>query len=275
MLVVTALVVTLGARSTAPDATAATIQPFETARHLITQAPDGTVTIVDKTTQTALQGTADATSPGPTEEEIAARADGLSHQFKKDLGWDLESEADRARLITETRNFSQQLHNIPQASLDLEENATLRELRDIVDGMDGTKNCRERCLIVSTVLTFLVAAALGASMKTLKSHMADGKPLDASTAVSGALFITGLVLSFVLLLRHELEYMPFAVKKIVAILLFPALENVFHTFVDMMDYVAHYRATMRQVAADAARHLDDLTPDDEPATDYDLAKDEL
>jgi hypothetical protein len=33
--------------------------------------------------------------------------------------------------------------------------------------------------------------------------------------------------------------------------------------------------TLRQAVTDAAQHVDTLTPDDEPATDYDLIKDEL
>jgi hypothetical protein len=32
---------------------------------------------------------------------------------------------------------------------------------------------------------------------------------------------------------------------------------------------------MRQEVTDAAKHIDSLTPDDDPATDYDLDKDEL
>jgi hypothetical protein len=276
MLVVTALVVTLAARSTAPDATAATTdQTFETAGHVITQAPDGTVTILDKRTQTAVQGTADTTSPALTEQELAAKADGLSQQFKKNLGWDLESEADRTRLITETRNFSQQLHNIPQATLDLEENAVLRELRDIVDEMDGTKNCRERCLITETVKTVIVGLFMGASLRTLKNYITQGKPLYAHEAVAGIIFITALFAHFLVLLARDLTDMPASVRAIVRAIMTGVVLTIFDTFVDTAVYVAQWRATMRQEVTDAARHLGTLTPDDEPATDYDLAKDEL
>lgn len=276
MIIVTALVVTLGARYAAPDATAATTdQTFETDHHVVTLAQDGTLTIVDKKTRTAVQDTADPGSPAPTEKELAAKTDGLSQQFKKNLGWDLTVEADRTRLINEARALSQQLHNIPQATLDLEKNVGLRMLRGIVDEMDGTKNCRERCLVRGEIETIIVGVGLGVSLRILKSHLARGEPLNVAQAVAGYILISAQFLAFLIMLERDMIDMPEAFKFLIIVIMAKILTDVVATFSDIADHVAHSRMTMRQEVTDAAQYIDSLTPDDEPATDYDLVKDEL
>jgi hypothetical protein len=288
MLVVTALVVTLGARFTAPDATAATTdKTFETDDHVITQTPDGTVTIIDKKTQIAIQDTIDPATTGPTEKELATQADGLSHQFRNNLGWDLETDADRTRLLNETRALTQQLHNIPQATLNLTENAGIHTLRDIVDElnivagmdlvaeMDDPKNCRERCLIRHTAPIMLLGTGVAFNLRLLKNRMAKESSLYAADVVASITVITGLLLIFWSALDRDLRRMPVAIRLLARIAMIGLVGNVYKAWTEVIDYVAHSRATMRQAVTDAAQHLDTLTPDDEPATDYDLAKDEL
>jgi hypothetical protein len=276
MLVVTALVVTLGTRFTAPDATAATTdKTFETDDHVVTQAQDGTITVVDKRTQIAVQDTVDPATAGLTDKELAAQADGLSHQLKNNLGWDLTIDADRTRLLNETRAFAQQLHNIPQTTLDLEENAGLRAVRDIVDEMDGTKTCRDRCLIADTARTMIMGVGLAHSLRILKSLLAEGGQPQVARAVALSTLVTGQLLAFWYMLERDLNNMPVAFTWMVRLMMTALLREVHQAFDDVVDYVAHSRTTMRQAVTDAAQNIDTLTPDDEPATDYDLAKDEL
>jgi hypothetical protein len=282
LVLVAALVVTLGARSAAPDAIAdVTDQTFETDDHVITMAPDGTVTVVSKRTQIAVQGTANGTSPALTAQELLAKAHGITEQLKRNLGWDLTSELDRARALNETEALTQQLHNIPQATLDLEENADLLQLRDIVDEMDivddidGVNNCRGRCLSPGAIKTVIAGPAMSKNLRTLKSYLTQGKPLSTAVAVEGVALVCTLLAIFWVTLERDLGNLPERFKWAVCAVLTGMTIDVLNTFSDVADYVAHSRATMRQEVTDAARHLDSLTPDDEPATDYDLAKDEL
>jgi hypothetical protein len=279
MLVVAALVAGMGARFTAPRAAADTgDQTFESGGYSITLTPDNTLTILDTKTATALKGTPDPAAGQISEAEIRTRADNLATQLKDNLGWDVALDTDRLRLTQEINTIHQKLDSIPQATLDLRENTGIGTLRDIIDQTYNSAECRGRCLVNLPERTILAGATLAASIKFLRDRMYQGDQIGLINTTLGIIVFALYTAQFWFYLSRTLgnAHLPERLRR--ALLLFlggTAFTAVTHTVVDLIEYTAQSRRTVRQDLAEAAQRVHSLTPDTEPADDYDLVKDEL
>jgi hypothetical protein len=278
MLVATALVAGMGARFTAPRAAADTgDQTFESGDYSITLTPDNTLTILDKKTSTALKGTPDPSAGQISEAEIRTQAGNLTTQLRDTLGWDLALDNDHLRLIHEVNTMHQKLDSIPQATLNLSENTDIRTVRDIIDQTYDTTECRERCLDSSAVFTIIAGGLVASSVRSIRDKMYQGEQIDIATATMTILIVAVNSAAFWGYISETLDdpRVPEGMKRVLLLLTGAIFSGVARTMVDLIQYTAQSRKTVREDVTKAAERVHSLTPGTEPATDYNLVKEEL
>jgi hypothetical protein len=275
MLVVVALVVGLGVRFATPRAAASTgDQTYDSGDFSITLAQDGTVTILDKQTGAALQDTPDPAAAPISEDELRTQAGNLSAQVEKNLGWDVAATTDRSRMLNEIKTFHQKLDSIPQATLDLKENAGIRTLHDIL----GTNECRARCLNFSPGPLLAVGALLGVQIRQLRDILHQpGAEIGIARTACGIVFLSATVLAFGALAVRAIgdPQMPAQLKMPLRALAAFIITKAFYAMIDIVQFTAQLRTTLREESTGTAKAIASLTPEGGPADGYDLVKDEL
>jgi hypothetical protein len=278
MLIAAALVAGMGARFTASRAAADTgDQTFESGGYSITLTQNGTITILDKKTSTALEGTPDPSAEPISEDQIRTQADSLITQLEKDLGWNLALENDHIQLIHEVNTLHQKLDSIPQTTLNLRENADVRTLRDIIDQTYANNQCRERCLDISPAFVLIAGGALAYNIRSIRDKMYQGVDMGIALATGGILLLALNAAAFWKFLSTTLDdpRLPESMKRVLLLLTGAIFSGVARTMADLIQYTSQSRKTVREDVTAAAERVHSLTPDTEPANDYDLVKEEL
>jgi hypothetical protein len=278
MLVVVALVVGLGVRFATARAAASTgDQTYDSGDFSISLAQDGTVTILDKQTGTVLEGAPDPAAAPMPEDELRTQAGNLSAQVEKNLGWDVAVTTDRSRMLNEIKTFHQKLDSIPQATLDLKENAGIRTLHDIL----GNNECRARCLQANPRQTIAAGALLVYQINMLREALQQderlGKEMDVDTALGAIACLTLGSLGFSHFVFQALAdpsvsaQFKLALRVVTGIM----LSQVARVMVEAIRFTAQSRTTLGEESTKTAKAIASLTPDGGPADGYDLVKDEL
>jgi hypothetical protein len=282
MLVAAALVLGMGARFTTPRAAATTGDPpgdqtFESADFAITLAQDGTVTILDKKTSTALQAAPDPTSEQSTEDEIRAYANNVATQLGANLGWDMAVETDRTRLTNEIQTVRQKLQSIPQATLNLTQNADISTLHDTIEQLYGANECRGRCLAGAARNAFISGGLLVHQIRFYRNLMHRSLALDLKAKALGIVILTAEASIFWHVISRALgdPRMPEGIKRALLLAVGAIFSEVAHAMIDLIQYTAQSRMTMRKELTDTADRIASLAQDTEPTKDDDLVKDEL
>jgi hypothetical protein len=278
MLVVVALVVGLGVRFATPRAAASTgDQTYDSRDFSITLAQDGTVTLLDKQTGTALEGAPDPAAAPMPQDEMRTQAANLSAQVKQNLGWDVTATADRARMLREIKTFHQKLDSIPQAELDLKENAGIRTVRDILENNE----CRARCLQADQRALIIAGAGVVYMINGLRDALRQSEwPGTGMTTFEAALVTACLALGALIFWSNVSQAladpgMSPEFKLALSVVASLTLSQVARVMVDAMRYAAQSRTTLREESTKTAQAIASLTPDGGPADGYDLVKDEL
>jgi hypothetical protein len=275
MLVVVALVVGLGVRFATPRAAASTRdQTYDSGDFSITLAEDGTVTILDQQTGTALQGAPDPAAAPIPQDEMRTQVANLATQVENNLGWDVKATTDRSRMIKEIETFHQKLDSVPQATLDLKENAGIRALRDIL----GTKECRARCLELNPGPILVLAVTLAVQIRYLRDTLHQpgaGMTIEQAAFGIAALCTTALFFAFAAAQAFNDPQMPAPLKIPIHLLAAAIMFQAGHAMSDLIQFTAQLRTTLREESTGAAKAIASLTPDGGPADGYDLVKDEL
>jgi hypothetical protein len=282
MLVVVALVVGLGVRFATPRAAASTRdQTYDSGDFSITLAQDGTVTLLDKQTGTALQGAPAPAAAPISEDEMRTQVANLATQVENNLGWDVTLTTDRSRLIREINAFHRKLESIPQATLDLKENAGIRTLHDII-GKTPDGECRARCLEISPVSVLVIGVGLGYQVRELRAVLRDGarrgvREIEFSAAALGIAAVASMALSFDFLVSKALRdpRMPDIIRWPLRLLAGAIINDARLAMVEIIQFSAQSRTTLREESTGAAKAIASLAPDGGPAAGYDLVKDDL
>jgi hypothetical protein len=277
MLVVVALVVGLGVRFATPRAAASTgDQTYDSADFSITLAPDGTVTILDKQTRTALQNTPDPAAAPIPQGEMTTLAANLAAQVKQNLGWDVAATTDRSRMLNEIKAFHQKLDSIPQATLDLKENAGIRTLRDILE----TNECRARCLRADPLSTIQVGAILVFQINLLRNALREGDQLGiklgfwmAAGAIAGIALGAVVFSTWVSMALADPDMSP-EFKLALGVATGVMLSQVARVMVEVIQFAAQSRTTLGEESTKTAEAIASLTPGGGPADGYDLVRHE-
>ena len=181
LLLVPALAVGLGLLVPRAASSAATIvESAEVDNFLFQKSDDNLLGITDKVRELRLELSLDS-DPGddvpadPTEKQLNSLKAEAAATVKELYGWDLNSRTDRERIRDEVLLLGQMLHTIPDEYLALEDNEPLRELRNVVDGVEGTTECRDRCLPETrdAVVNRIVSVTVGASVNRMLSLYTD------------------------------------------------------------------------------------------------------
>jgi hypothetical protein len=275
MLVVVALVVGLGVRFATPRAAASTgDQTYDSPDFSITLAQDGTVTLLDKQTGTALQGAPDPAATPIPQDEMRTQAANLAAQVKQNLGWDMTAATDRSRLLKEIKTFHQKLDSIPQATLDLKENVGIRTLRDIL----GTNECRGRCLELSPVPTLAVGMILAVQIRQLREILQHpGAEMGIEETAEGIVALCATALAFSALAFRAIAdpQMPARLKLPLRLLATFIVGHAVRAMIELLQFTAQSRTTLPEESTRTAKAIASLTPEGGPADGYDLVKDEL
>jgi len=240
---------------------------------------DNILGVTNKTAGVRFEDNLDAVSEGATLAELETLLTKVADQFKADFGWDLTVAADRARVREEIHSLSQALFSIPDATLEDAEYASVRALRDVVAGAEGTAECRDRCLPDNeNLVNFIISTAFGASVaKMLAEFTVPG--LGAKIAIcSVGVFIaamTWVVLEMAAII-HGVQQPHLRGMVIASVIMLLSLIGDLRA--DAGAVAVAMEETVPQAIKEAAKEIESLTPTEAPnesSNDYDLIKDEL
>jgi len=262
-----------------PDAAAAEAVRLEEGDFVFERSTDNILGVTNKKTGIRLEDNLDTVTEGATEQDFNALLTEVRSQFAADFGWDLTADADRTAFRNELHLLSQALFSISDDTFEVEEFAPLRDLRDLVAGVEGTAECRDRCLPVDpAVVNRVVSTAIALSVRKLLADVTGAGPTGQFAIYAVSIFVGGLTA----IVLEEAPAITGLSQNDVRML---ALASA----VDILRLAKQLRADAGTVAKQgaetvvaatraAAKEVETATPTEpgnESASDYDLVKDEL
>jgi ABC-type Fe3+-siderophore transport system permease subunit len=150
-------------------------------------------------------------------------------------------------------------------------------VRDIIDQTYDTTECRERCLNIHPAPILIVGGALAWNIRSLRDAMYRDKEIGIVVATGGILVLAANSAVFWSFISATLDdpRVPEGMKRVLLLLTGAIFSAVARAMVDLIQYTAQSRKTVREDVTKAAERVHSLTPDTEPATDYNLVKEEL
>jgi hypothetical protein len=212
----------------------------------------------------------------PTVEEVTSLLTEVNSTVKQDLGWDLTDPEDVASVRGERDSLAQALHSFDDSTLEVEETASLRKLRNLVDELEVAQ-CRERCTpgtaeLLGNVITIV---RIGSMVNEILSTI--NPDTDARIAVLAVTVqLTGL-LSLPLYVIPTLTNIPSAVVQAAVLFSMKGLLSFAKSAVsDAQALNSKDSGTLAQQAHSEAQEIADLSPSEiDSGNDYDMVKDEL
>jgi len=259
-----------------PDAAAAEAIRLEEGGFVFERSVDNILGVTNLKTGIRLEHNLDTATKTPTEAEYNALLTQVRTQIATDFGWDLTVEADRIAFRNELHLISQALFSIPDETFEVEEFASLRQLRDVAEAAEGTAECRDRCL--PEVMDSVLSISMGAAVSQLLSSVT-GAGLAGHIAICGVgmltIALTGVIIEvgpgITGLARND-------IRGLVMTGLYDILAQIVQFQLDADQVAAQGAETVAAATRAAAKEVETATPtegDNESASDYDLVKDEL
>jgi len=262
-----------------PDAAAAEAETEEVGNFIFEiSAADNILGVTNKSTRTRLEDNLDAVAAGATATDFNTLLTEVRSQFKADFGWDLTIEADRVRLQDEIHLLSQALFSIPDETFETAEFAPLRDLRDLAAGVEGTAECRDRCLPDDDAeVNRVISTFVGSSVRKMLNQVT-GAGLTAQVAIYAVGLFVGGFTKFILDEGPARIGIGSNTLRALAIASGVGILEVAKEFRQEANEFAAGGQSMGEAAKEAAKEVAAATPTEAPnesADDYDLIKDEL